>query len=136
MQIQWTKATLIGLAAAALAGAAAAPALAHHSFAMFDNTIDKTLTGTVKKFDWTNPHTFIWLDTSATETWAIEGMSPNFLARRGWSKRTINPGDKISVTLHPLKDGSKGGSFMRLTLPNGQTMSMSGQAQPAQPAPN
>jgi len=126
--ITQSRTTWIAAAALGLAGLAA-PALAHHSFAMFDSQQNKTLTGTVEKFDWTNPHTFIWLDVSdgtTMERWGIEGMSPNYLERRGWSKNTLLMGDKISVTFHPLKDGAKGGSFVKLTLPNGKEMTMLG----------
>jgi len=107
--------------------APAAPALAHHSFAMFDFQSEKSLTGTVVQFDWTNPHTFIWLEAptganGAMERWGLEGMSPNYLGRRGWSKATLNPGDKITVTLHPLKDGAKGGTYLKVTLSNGKEL--------------
>lgn len=72
------------LAAAVLAIlVSAAPAWAHHSFDMFDMTKQVTLTGTIKEFQWTNPHTFTWIevpnDKGGVDTWAIEGMSPNFL---------------------------------------------------------
>lgn len=120
------KAGLISLSLG-LSLAAAAPALAHHSFAMFDFQSDKVLTGTVVQFDWTNPHTFIWLEAptganGAMERWGLEGMSPNYLGRRGWSKTTLNPGDKITVTIHPLKDGAKGGTYLKVTLSNGKEM--------------
>src|SRR5215471_1114980 len=113
-------------AALALAAAATAPALAHHSFAMFDFQASKTVTGTVEQFDWTNPHTFIWLqvptagNSSVTERYGFEGMSPNFLGRRGWSKTTLKPGDKVTVTYHPLKDGSKGGTYQKVQLQDGK----------------
>ena len=72
---------------------------AHHSFAVFDMTSEKTITGTVSKFEWTNPHTFIFVDVpndkGVIETWAIEGMSPNYLGRRGWSKTSVKPGDLV-----------------------------------------
>ena len=122
MNSKQAKTALIALTALSLIGVSA-PASAHHSFAMFDTAAQKTLTGTVKKFDWTNPHSFIWIDVGSgatAETWGIEGMSPNFLARRGWSKNTIKVGDKISLTFHPLKNGDKGGSFMKVLLPTGQ----------------
>jgi len=90
---------------------------AHHSFAVFDMTAEKTITGVVSKFEWTNPHTFIFVDVTndkgATETWAIEGMSPNYLGRRGWSKNSVKPGDKITVSVRPLKEGKPGGMFIR-----------------------
>jgi hypothetical protein len=129
MTIQHRK-TLIAVAALCIAGVAA-PALAHHSFAMFALQEEKSLTGTVEKFEWTNPHTFIWLTVAkggATERWGIEGMSPNFLERRGWSKKTLAIGDKVTLTFHPLKDGSAGGSFVKVMLPNGKEMNMFGTA--------
>jgi Family of unknown function (DUF6152) len=103
----------------------------HHSFAMFDAAHEKTLSGTIKEFQWTNPHTWVWLDVAstngaATEEWGIEGMSPNFLGRRGWSKTTLRPGDKVTIVIHPLKDGSKGGTFMSVTLADGSVRDMMG----------
>ena len=134
----------LGLILAATAGlAAATSALAHHSFAMFDMAKEQTVTGTVTDFQWTNPHTWIWLEVpvagGAGEQWGVEGMSPNFLERRGWSKTTLRRGDKVSVVLHPVKNGKPGGSFMRVTLPDGKVMDMMGGSgpiyPPATPAP-
>jgi len=103
---------------------------AHHSFAPFDMQAEKTVNGTVKQFDWTNPHTWIWLNVSdgkgGLETWAIEGMSPNYLGRRGWSKSTLKAGDKISIVVRPLRDGSKGGMFVRATLADGKALMQTG----------
>ena len=135
---------LSGLAAlAAMTMAAAGPTFAHHSFAMFDMSQQKTLTGTVSDFQWTNPHSWIWIETptaaGAGEQWGIEGMSPNFLERRGWSKNTLKVGDKVSVVIHPVKNGAKGGSFVSVTLPDGKVMNMMGAyppgAAPASPSP-
>jgi len=93
---------------------------AHHSFAAFDMTQEKTITGVVSKFEWTNPHTFIWVDVpndkGVVESWAIEGMSPNYLGRRGWSKNSVKPGDKITVSVRPLKEGKTGGMFIRAQI--------------------
>ena len=119
--------TIAAFAALALAAGAAAPALAHHSFAMFDFQASKTVTGTVEQFDWTNPHTFIWLQVptgagGATERYGFEGMSPNYLGRRGWSKSTLKPGDKVTVIYHPLKDGSKGGTYQKVQLSDGKEL--------------
>ena len=104
------------------------PAFAHHSFSMFDNSKEVTLTGTIKEFQWTNPHTFTWVDVTneagVVETWAIEGMSPNYLGRRGWSKNSLKPGDKLSVIIFPLKEGQKGGTFLRCTLADGKQLVM------------
>jgi hypothetical protein len=103
-------------------------AMAHHSFEMFDMSKVTTITGTIKDFQWTNPHTFTFIDVpndkGGVDTWAIEGMSPNFLGRRGWTKHTLSPGDKVSITIAPLKDGQKGGTFLRATLPDGKEMVM------------
>lgn len=109
---------------------AVAPAVAHHSFTMFDSAKMVTLTGTIKEFQWTNPHTFTWVEvpnqSGVVETWAIEGMSPNYLGRRGWTRNTLKPGDKVSIVINPLKDGSKGGTFLRCTLADGTVMVMFG----------
>jgi hypothetical protein len=119
-------------AAVVFAGVAAAQVSlpAHHSFAVFDITSERTVTGTVSKFEWTNPHTFIFVDVpndkGVVETWAIEGMSPNYLGRRGWSKTSVKPGDKITITVRPLKDGKAGGMFVRALL-DGKTLLPTGQ---------
>ena len=131
--------TLAGLLALAGVSLAASPAaLAHHSYAMFDMQATKTITGTVKDFEWTNPHTWLWVyvtnASGAQEQWGIEGMSPNFLGRRGWSRNTLKPGDKITVDIHPLRNGERGGSFLSVTLPDGKVMRMSGEALRAEAA--
>jgi hypothetical protein len=120
------------LSAVMLAGlvVTAGPAAAHHGFGVFDRNARKTITGTVKQFEWTNPHTWVWLDVpndkGGVDTWGFEGMSPNFLGRRGWTRNTLKPGDKITVTFLPLKDGSKGGSMMSAKRPNGEVLTMFG----------
>jgi hypothetical protein len=117
------------VAAAALvlsAGALSAPAYAHHSTAMFDMEHMVSLNGTVKDFQWTQPHTWIVFDVpnaaGGSEEYGIEGMSPSYLGRNGWSKHTLNTGDKVVLAIHPLKDGRKGGFDASVTWPNGQTM--------------
>lgn len=110
--------------------AAASVAAAHHGFAVFDTSSQKTITGTVKLFEWTNPHTWVWLDVpndkGGVDTWGFEGMSPNFLGRRGWTRKTLQPGDKITVTYFSMKDGSKGGAFLSCKRPNGDELKMFG----------
>jgi hypothetical protein len=122
--------TFLAIVVAALLVGAAPPASAHHSYAAFDTSVQKTITGTVRKFDWTNPHTWVWVDVTneqgGTDTWGVEGMSPNYLARRGWTRATLKPGDPISITIRPAKDGSKGGSWMSAKRPNGETLMMGG----------
>ena len=135
-RIASTLAGLLALAGVSLAASQAA--LAHHSYAMFDMQATKTITGTVKDFEWTNPHTWLWVyvtnASGAQEQWGIEGMSPNFLGRRGWSRNTLKPGDKITVDIHPLRNGERGGSFLSVTLPDGKVMRMSGDALRAEAA--
>lgn len=115
---------------ATLAAVCSTLAVAHHSYSAFDMTGQKTVNGTVKKFDWTNPHTWVWIDVvneqGVTETWGIEGMSPNYLARRGWSRNTLKAGDKITVTVRPMKSGEKGGMWVNAKRPNGETLMMGG----------
>jgi len=105
-----------------------AAAWAHHSFTMFDSTRMVTISGVIKEFQWTNPHTFTWIDVKneqvSTDTWGIEGMSPNYLGRRGWTKSTLKPGDKVTIIINPLKDGQHGGTFLRCTLADGKEMVM------------
>ena len=138
MQPVISRALRLSLATAACL-AFAAPALAHHSFAMFDMSQEKSISGTVSDFQWTNPHSWIWLDvptaSGGSEQWGIEGMSPNFLERRGWSKRTLKIGDKVTVVVHPVKNGGKGGSFVRVTLPDGKVMDMMGGSGSVYPTP-
>jgi len=115
----------VGWIAGAAVALAAVPAIAHHSFAMFDQTRTVTLTGTVTQFQWTNPHSFIELDVAkggATEHWSIELNSPNNLTRQGWKRTSVKPGDKVTVTLNPLRDGKKGGLFNTIQLPDGHVL--------------
>ena len=111
---------------ALLAGTAALPAMAHHSFSMFDAQKEVVLKGTVKEFQWSNPHTWIQLNvadsTGKVVEWSIEGGSPNLLARQGWKRNSIKAGDRLEVTVNPLRDGQPGGSFIRAVLPDGRTL--------------
>ncbi|MDB4974203.1 MAG: hypothetical protein JWN48_2544 [Myxococcaceae bacterium] len=105
-----------------LLGMTLAPGLAeaHHSFSMYDSTQLLKLEGTVKEFQWTNPHVMMWLTKTSDpvgEVWTIElPTSPGNLARMNWSKRSLKPGDHVVVELNPLRDGQYGGSFKKATL--------------------
>jgi hypothetical protein len=103
-----------------------ATAYAHHSFAMFDQSQQLTLKGTVREFQWTNPHAWIHLDvpnaSGVKDTWQVELNSPNNLKRQGWKSTSIKPGDQVTLVLNPLKDGSKGGLFVSITLPDGSVL--------------
>lgn len=101
------------------------PAYAHHSFAMFDldPAHQLVLTGTVKELEWTNPH--CWLHMAVVnkkgvpEDWSFEMGSPGQLSGKGWSKTVVKPGDVVTITAHPMKDGSHGGNEITVKLANG-----------------
>jgi hypothetical protein len=103
-------------------------ALAHHSFAMFDQTQRTTLKGKVTEFQWTNPHAFIHLEVAGAdgkpELWEIELNSPNNLKRQGWSSTSLKGGEMVTLVTAPLRDLSdhKGGLFISVTLPDGTVL--------------
>jgi uncharacterized protein DUF6152 len=101
---------------------AAAPAAAHHSFAMFDQKKIVTLEGTVTQFQWTNPHSFLELDVPGGGHWSIELNSPNNLKRQGWTRSAIKSGDKVTVRFNPLRSGQHGGLFLDVHLPGGKVL--------------
>ncbi len=117
-----TRVMVTGVLAALFSGLASA----HHSTAMFDWGQEKVLEGTVTKWQWTNPHTFIWVTvkgpTGAAKQYGLEGMSPSWLARRGWNGRTLATDDKVKIAYFPLRDGRPGGFFVRVTLPDGTVL--------------
>jgi hypothetical protein len=113
--------SLVAIAVAAFT----APAIAHHSFAMFDDTKTVTLSGTVKEFEWVNPHSWLRVTVNDEKTgkaavWALELSSPSRLVTMGMHADSVKPGDVVSVTFHPMKDGTRGGQFMQATLPGGK----------------
>jgi len=120
------------LKALGLAGLAAllwaAPALAHHSFAMFQGDRTVTLEGTVKAFQWIYPHSWILLMVpnadGQAEQWPIEMGSPGGLAKEGWLPKTLLPGMKVKAVIHPLKDGTHGGQYLAVTLEDGRTLGL------------
>lgn len=103
-----------------------APVYAHHSTAMYDYSKTKTLVGTVRAFQWGNPHTFIQLlvrdGNGQNKEWAIEGGTPASLSGMGWTKQTLKAGDRVSVTIAPLRDGGPGGTVKSVTLPDGKVL--------------
>jgi hypothetical protein len=104
----------------------AGQAYAHHSFAMFDRQKEVVLKGTVRMFQWTNPHSFIELDVvdpqGGAAAYSIEMNSPNNLVRQGWKSTALKPGDKVSVTINPLRDGTRGGLFVSVQLADGRIL--------------
>jgi hypothetical protein len=117
-------------AALAVSLFAAWPAVAHHSDAMFDSTKEVVLNGTVKEFQYTNPHSWIQLlvpaAAGAPVEWSIETAAPIVLLRAGIKPTSLQPGDKISLRLHPLKSGGPGGSLIEVKKGDGSTLSLRG----------
>ena len=107
-----------------IATAAIAPALAHHSTAMFDQSKVVSRTGTIKQLEWVNPH--VWLHVTLTDdngreaVWSFEAGSPLQLQQLGWKSESFRAGGKIDVGFRPMKDGSRGGQLMNVTPSGGQ----------------
>jgi hypothetical protein len=105
---------------------AAAPAFAHHSFAMFDRDKAASVNGVVKEYEWTNPH--VWVHVMVPDAggkpveWSFEMQSIAQDTRAGWRRDSVKPGDKISVEFHPLKDGTRGGQLMSAVLADGKRL--------------
>lgn len=113
----------------------AAPAVAHHSYAMFDGTRTVLVTGSVAKVEWSNPHVFIWVyvpnpkAANGYDLYAFSSASTNLLARNGWSPTTLKVGETVTVEYWPLKDGRMGGHFRKAAHEDGHvTLGVSGPA--------
>ncbi|MEP7349936.1 MAG: DUF6152 family protein [Sphingorhabdus sp.] len=104
-----------------------APALAHHSFAMFDQTkISKKMRTTVVQFRYTNPHSFVVvnvLEGGAMKRYVFECSSVNMMSKAGWKHNLIKAGDKVDVTFYPLRNGKPGGMLKTIKVPDGRTLS-------------
>jgi hypothetical protein len=97
------------------------PVQAHHSFAVYDTGKTVTLKGSVKDFQWSNPHCVIWVmiepeGGGEAQEWSIETTSPGVLTRSGWTRNAVKPGDRVSVEFNPLRDGFHGGRLESITL--------------------
>jgi len=114
--------TTLALIAALVGGSA----LAHHSGAMFDRTKKVELAGTVKQYQFANPHVWIELMVPAKDgkavQWSIEGEGPPIMARMGLGPSVLKAGDKVTIQAHPLRDGRTGGSFIAITLADGKVV--------------
>jgi hypothetical protein len=115
----------LGLAAIS-AFAFALPAWGHHANVMYDGGRTLTVEGTVKELNLINPHSWLYVvvtDGSGRNVeWALESSAAGSLLRRGWTREKVKPGDKISATFHPMKDGSLGGELESITLASGETL--------------
>ena len=125
-QLRFSKAYAVGLFLAM--SAVAAPVSAHHSFAMFDRGRSESVDGTVKDFEMINPHGWLRLMVldahGRTNEWSMETGGPQQLQRAGLTKDQLKPGDKVSVAIHPLRDGSFGGQLASVTLADGRTLEL------------
>lgn len=109
--------------------ALAAPAGAHHSYSMFDMAKTIELKATVTQFKWQNPHSFILAEVEAPggkERWAIEMTAPANLVQEGWKRTSLKAGDKVTLWVHPLRSGAKGGSYAGVRLADGKTLGDAG----------
>jgi hypothetical protein len=117
------RATLLGLAAATLAGTGA---FAHHAFSMYDNTKYQKLTGTVKTYLWANPHTMVEFVVAGPDgklaTWTAECSPINMIGRRGWTSESLKPGDKVDFVLHPNRNGVQYGLLVTATKTDGTVL--------------
>ena len=120
MRFRWVCA---GALAVSFVGAAAQ---AHHSMAMFDATKTMTLTGTVREFQWTNPHAYIQLlvrqPNGANQEWSLEMGAPMYLYANGWRPGTLKAGQQIKVRINPLRSGAPGGVVIDATTADGKVL--------------
>ena len=124
---EW-RSTLFRLLAAGTLWTAAASASAHHSFAMFDPQHPMQVEGTVKSWEFTNPHSWLILMVMKGDTpieYNIEGASVSTLIRQGFGPHTFSPGEKVTVTINPLKSGADGGAFVKAVKADGTTLTQS-----------
>jgi hypothetical protein len=114
-QVATKRSVLSAAVVLAVFALSAAPASAHHSGVMFDSTKNVTLTGTVKEFQYTNPHSWLLIDVTGDNgkvtTWGFEAEGPSTLMRNGIRRSDFKPGTKVTVTAHPMKDGRPAGEW-------------------------
>jgi hypothetical protein len=114
-----------------IAAVSAESAQAHHAFARFDPARAVTLQGTVNEFHWTSPHAWLMLtvqEKGRPERWAIEMNGASGLARQGWNPGTLIPGMPVTATVRPLRDGTNGGQFLEVVLPDGTVLGQAASA--------
>jgi len=126
MSLRYSRAAALALVST-LALLIARPTTAHHSYSMFDVSKQNSITGTVRNFEWSNPHVWLWIAVmnanNEANLYAFEGTSINEMSRRsGWTRNTVVSGDKVSVKFAPFKDGRNGGRIQAVTLADGRTL--------------
>ncbi|MEO6341260.1 MAG: DUF6152 family protein [Caulobacteraceae bacterium] len=113
---------------------AASPASAHHSGAMFDRSKHVELKGTIKAFGWTNPHAWVAINVKnaqgVAEEWSIEAGSPTVMAKQGWRKSSLKPGDEVTLYISPMRDGTKGGTLEGALTAAGEKIGRGGTLNP------
>ena len=122
-------------AALCLAAVTATPALAHHSFAMFDRSKQISISGTVKEFQYTNPHSWVIVMVSGADgketEWGFESEGPSTLLRAGIKHSSLNPGDKVTALAFPMRDGRPAGSLISVTKADGAVLTFRAGPPPA-----
>jgi hypothetical protein len=117
--------TILGAAVVA-AMAFTGNAVAHHTHAHYEATRTIVITGTIKEFEWVNPHSWVTIAVTdpagVTKDWLLEARGPGALTRSGWTKDSLKPGDKVSITIRPLKSGGTGGLVRAVTLADGKVL--------------
>lgn len=112
--------------------------MAHHSFAMFDTTKKTVVSGSVTAFEWTNPHAYIEMDVADAKGlvthWSVEMGSPSILQQSGWKFKDLKFGDKVTITLNPLRTGQAGGLLVEAKLADGRVLGNGPGRGPAAPA--
>jgi Family of unknown function (DUF6152) len=117
---------MLAVVAALCSLAACIPLWSHHGFAAYDESKQLVMKATVTEWLWANPHCFLRFDAADDKGqiihWAAEVSNPIDMTRRGWTKRTLNPGDQITVTIRPAKNGAPIGQLLKVEFPNGQML--------------
>ena len=131
--------TAAALAAALSFGVGVAPVFAHHSFGLFDMSKTAEVEGTIVKLEWSNPHCWLFLASGPSDTEAVnygfEMTSVGEMTRRGWTKISVKPGDKVKVTFHPVRDGRPAGYMMSVMTEDGRYIGRPPEKQTPPPAP-
>ena len=106
--------------------AVSVPLAAHHGSAGYDMDKELVMKGIVMEWLWANPHCFLKYDTTDdagnVAHWAVEVSNPTDMAKRGWSKQSLKPGDEVTVTVRPAKNGAPVGQLLKVGLPNGKSL--------------